>query len=89
VAEAAGLRAVIANNLAVAVWLRDIGSAQSKESTAWADELSARAFSMYPCILAYRSTRALILTATDRSEEALTLLQYSNYERGSATCCIT
>jgi tetratricopeptide (TPR) repeat protein len=84
VAEAAELRAVIANNLAIAVWLRDLGTAQSNESTARADALSERAFRMYPCILPYRSTRALILTATHRSEEALALLQYANYERGSA-----
>jgi hypothetical protein len=82
--EASELRAAIANNLAVAVWLCDLGTAQSNEATARADTLSARAFSMYPCILAYRSTRALILTATHRPEEALALLQYSNYERGSA-----
>jgi len=34
-------------------------------------------------ILAYRSTRALILTATNRAHDALTLLEYPNYERGS------
>jgi hypothetical protein len=38
---------------------------------------------MYPCVLPYRSTRALLLTATDRAEEALTLLGYCNYDRGS------
>jgi len=84
VAEAAAVRAVIANNLAIAAWLSDIGTAQSNEATAQADTLSARAFEMYPCVLAYRSTRALILTATHRPAEALALLQYSNYERGSA-----
>jgi D-serine deaminase-like pyridoxal phosphate-dependent protein len=36
---------------------------------------------MYPCVLPYRSTRALLLAATDRAEEALSLLGYCNYDR--------
>jgi hypothetical protein len=62
------LRAVIYNNLAVAVWLRDINTPLCGHSTARADTLSDRAYQMYPCVLAYRSTRALMLTATNRPD---------------------
>jgi hypothetical protein len=37
----------------------------------------------FPCVLAHRSTRALLLTASKRPEEALELLAYTNYDRGS------
>lgn len=50
-----------------------------------ADELSNRAYVPYPCVFAYRSTRALLLTATNRADEALALLDYSNYQRASAS----
>jgi hypothetical protein len=82
--ESPALRAAVANNLAVAVWLHAVNTPSSEQATARADALSDRSYSMYPCVLAYRSTRALILTASNRPEEALTLLQYSNYERGTA-----
>jgi predicted RNA polymerase sigma factor len=35
---------------------------------------------MYPCTLSYRSTRALVLAATNRPNEALALLDYANYD---------
>ena len=49
-----------------------------------ADRLSEIAVSMFPCALAYRSTRALILAGTRRSDEALQLLEYANYQAGTA-----
>lgn len=79
------VRGAVLNNLALAIWLQEINTPQSEQSTPHADELSARAFSMYPCVLAYRSTRALLLVATNRPNEALALLEYSNYERGTST----
>ena len=81
--ESPALQAAVANNLGIAIWLRDWNTAQNAESTLRAEDLSNRAYTQYPCVLAYRSTRALLLTATDRAEEALALLDYSNYERGS------
>jgi Zn-dependent protease len=77
------VRAVAANNIALALWLGDLHLPVAAQSTARADALSNRAYAMYPCVLPYRSTRALLLTATDRAEEALTLLGYCNYDRGS------
>jgi len=77
------VRAVAANNIALALWLGDLHSPVAAQSTARADALSNRAYAMYPCVLPYRSTRALLLTATDRADEALTLLGYCNYDRGS------
>jgi Peptidase family M50 len=79
------IQAAIANNLGIATWLRDRNTARNAESMLRAEELSNRAHTTYPCVLAYRSTRALLLTATNRPEEALTLLEYTNYERGSAS----
>lgn len=34
-------------------------------------------------MLAHRSTRALLLADTNRAEEALELLKYTNYDRGN------
>jgi predicted RNA polymerase sigma factor len=45
--------------------------------------LSEMAYVNYPCVLAYRSTRALLLAATDRAQAALGLLEYMNYDRGT------
>jgi len=76
-------RAVIANNLALAIWLHGVNIPNHEESMTRADALSNLAYSLYPCTLAYRSTRSLLLTATNRADDALALLQYSNYSRGS------
>jgi hypothetical protein len=77
------IRAAFGNNLAIGLWLRDFNSACHYQSTLRGDALSDHAYKLYPCVLAYRSTRALLLSATHRPEEALTLLEYMNYERGS------
>jgi Zn-dependent protease len=83
-ALAPALRAAIENNGAVALWLRDINQAQSEHSLSRAAALSEMAYVNYPCVLAYRSTRALLLTATDRAQDALGLLEYMNYDSGTA-----
>jgi hypothetical protein len=85
IAETPDTYAVVCNNLALATWLGAINARSSEQATQHADGLSDRAYSMYPCILPYRSTRALLLVATNRPDEALALLEYSNYERGSAS----
>jgi peptidase M50-like protein len=77
------IRAALENNLALALWLRDFNSASQDLSTLRGDALSDHAYGMYPCVLAYRSTRAVLLAATHRAEDALALLEYMNYERGS------
>jgi len=79
------IRAAIYNNVALAIWLRDCNNALSQQSTLRADALSDRAYQMYPCVLPHRSTRALLLVATNHPNEALKLLEYSNYERGSSS----
>jgi peptidase M50-like protein/tetratricopeptide repeat protein len=76
------LRAGIYNNLALAIWLRDTDNTQSTQR---ADELAERAYQMYPCVLPHRSTRALLLAAANHPDEALKLLEYSNYARGSSS----
>jgi hypothetical protein len=82
--QAPEVRAAINNNLAVATWLHSLNTRPSAESTSLADALSANAYLMYPCVLPYRSTRALLLAATRRADEALALLDYTNYEHGSS-----
>lgn len=77
------LRAAVENNLGIAIWLRDFDAVQREESLRRADALSDHAYKMYPCVLPYRSTRALLLAATNRSQDALALLEYMNYERGT------
>jgi hypothetical protein len=70
--QAPGIRATLDNNLALAVWLRDINN---EISTSRAASYSGCAYEMYPCVLSYRSTRALLLVATHRPTEALALLE--------------
>ena len=82
-ALAPALHAAIQNNAAVALWLRDINQTQHEHSLSRAAALSEMAYVNYPCVLAYRSTRALLLTATDRAQDALGLLDYMNYDRGT------
>ena len=77
------LRAAIENNLGIALWLRDFNTDQRHESATRADALLDYSYKTFPCILTYRTSRALILAATDRPEDALTLLEYVNYATGS------
>lgn len=77
------LRAAVQNNVALAVWLRDFNTIELSQSLQRASILTADNYMRFPCVLAYRSTRALLLTALKRPEEALELLTYINYDRGS------
>lgn len=78
-AEAA-VRAVVENNMAFAALMSNPHAGYDHESLIEADHLSADAFALFPCTLAYRSTRALILAATGRPDQALELLAYSHYD---------
>lgn len=77
-------QAAAANNTAIALWLRDFNQPLREKSLSRADALTTMVFAKYPCVLAYRSTRALLLADTDRAQEALALLEYVNYEHGTA-----
>lgn len=76
-------RAPIENNLALALWLRDCNTDQRDKTLPRADALQDHAYKTYPCVLAYRTSRALLLVATNRSDDALALLEYLNYAKGS------
>jgi Zn-dependent protease len=77
------LRAAVQNNVALAIWLGDFNGIELGQSLQRASTLSADNYMRFPCVLAHRSTRALLLTALKRPEEALELLTYMNYDRGS------
>jgi len=77
------LRAAVQNNVALAIWLRDFNAIELGPSLQRASALTADNYMRFPCVLAHRSTRALLLTASKRPEEALKLLTYMNYDRGS------
>jgi hypothetical protein len=80
-----GIRAAIENNTAFALLMSTPHAGPDSETLIEADRLSARVFALYPCVLAYRSTRALVLAATGRHEQALALLRYSHYETADPT----
>jgi Zn-dependent protease len=75
----AGVRAAIENNTAFALLMSRPSAGYDSDMLIEADRLSASAFALYPCVLAYRSTRSLILTATGRPDQALDLLAYPHY----------
>ena len=77
------LRAAIENNLGIALWLRDFNTDQRHESATRADSLLDHAYKTFPCMLTFRTSRALSLAATDRPDDALALLEYMNYDAGS------
>jgi hypothetical protein len=79
----AATRAVVRNNAAFAHAMSS-AALRVEEPLQEAERLSADAFSAYPCVLAYRNTRALVLAAIGRESEALELLRYVNYESASA-----
>jgi hypothetical protein len=74
------VRAAIENNTAFALLMSDARTDQNSEALLRADQLSSRVFALFPCVPAYRSTRALVLTARGRPQEALDLLSYARYE---------
>lgn len=71
--RAARQRALLFNELAFALLMAHGGSEQSLEV---ADRLSATAFEMFPCVVEFRSNRALVLCAKQCAAEALGLLGY-------------
>ncbi|HVY81626.1 MAG TPA: site-2 protease family protein [Steroidobacteraceae bacterium] len=79
------VRAALENNTAFALLMSRSRAGYDSDVLIEADRLSTRAFTLYPCVLAYRSTRALVLTATGRPDEALELLTYSHYATAERT----
>jgi tetratricopeptide (TPR) repeat protein len=75
----ASVRAAIKNNTAFALLMSRPSAGYDSDVLIEADRLSANAFALYPCVLAYRSTRSLVLTATGRPDQAVELLSYSHY----------
>lgn len=78
-AAAARQRAAIYNTLAFALVMTHCGSGGCKVHMDEADRLSAAAFAMFPCVLPYRNTRALVLCVKQRAADALALLDYVHY----------
>jgi Zn-dependent protease len=76
----ANVRAAIENNTAFALLMSSPNAGYDSDMLIEADRLSATAFALYPCVLAYRSTRSLAMTATCRPDQALELLAYAHYE---------
>jgi tetratricopeptide (TPR) repeat protein len=79
------VRAAIENNTAFALLMSRPSAGYDSDMLIEADRLSANVFALYPCLLAYRSTRSLILTATGRPDQALELLTYSHYDTAERT----
>lgn len=82
---AASVRAAIENNAAFALLMSGARDGYDAAHVMEADRLSHDAFALFPCILAYRSTRALVLTATGQPDHALALLEYLHYGPADAT----
>jgi hypothetical protein len=82
--EGSQVRAAAANNLAFALLMENPHAGLESEYLRQAGELTAESFAMYPCVLAYRSTRSLVLSALGRCDEALRLLDYVHYATASA-----
>ena len=78
------VRATVVNNDAFALALANVGEASDTEQLAQGDRLSGEAVTLFPCALEFRTTRALLLAATRRPDEALQLLEYVNYQTGAA-----
>jgi tetratricopeptide (TPR) repeat protein len=77
------IRASICNNIGYSLVMANAGELVDSEQAARADRLSAEAMTAFPCLLPFRNARALVLAATQRPEEALLLLEYVNYSRGT------
>jgi hypothetical protein len=72
-------RATLHNNLALALLMSHIERGAAGAGPDEPGRLSAAAFETFPCVLTYRSTRALMLALRGRCEEALALLDYVHY----------
>jgi hypothetical protein len=78
-AQPAVIRALLYNNVAFAHLMIHARSHGEEGDVAEADRLSQASFSLFPCILEIRGTRAFVLTATGRAVDALQLLEYLHY----------
>jgi predicted DCC family thiol-disulfide oxidoreductase YuxK len=83
-AEGPQVRAVVLNNMACALVMEEAQAGAESESLKQADLFSAESFGMYPCVLAYRSTRAFVLSTIGRGDEGLALLGYVHYRTAAA-----
>lgn len=72
-------RAAIYHHMAFALLMTYAGKSGCGSRIDEADRLSAAAFAMFPCVLAYRNTRALVLFVKNRAADALPLLDYVHY----------
>jgi len=74
------VRAAVCNNMAYGLIMSDVDGQADLERLAWSDRLSSEAITLFPCVLDFRTVRALVLAVTQRPEEALQLLEYRHYE---------
>jgi hypothetical protein len=77
------IRAMVSNALAVALLLENVLDPAKQSELLRAERLSQEAYEAYPCVLEYRSTRALVLVAIGSPEAALSLLGYPHYDTGT------
>lgn len=76
------LRVVVLNNMAFALAMSNGSQVTDVEQWARADLLSGEVMTLFPCVLEYRTTRALVLAGAQQPEQALRLLEYMNYDKG-------
>jgi predicted DCC family thiol-disulfide oxidoreductase YuxK len=73
------IQAAFRNNRAFSLLMLNVDHVPDDPALVEADHLSKAAYDAFPCLLFVRSTRALILAATARPDEALKLLEYQHY----------
>lgn len=83
VSDSPSIRAMVSNALAVALHFENVLKPEMQSELHRASRLSREAHDRYPCVLEYRSTRALTLAATGDPETALTLLEYCHFDSGT------
>jgi len=82
-AQGPHFQAAVRSSLAFTLLMEDPDAGAESPSLRQADKLSAESFEMYPCILAFRSTRSLVLSAVGRCDEATHLLDHVLYAHAS------
>lgn len=78
-----GMRASLMSNIAYAMLMTNAGVDGDTGELARAEQLTAESMVSFPCLLDFRTIRALLLAANRRPEEALSLLEYVNYAAGT------
>jgi tetratricopeptide (TPR) repeat protein len=81
--QSAITRAALQVNLAFGLVMSNVGASAEKPELQEAERLSREALDAYPCLLEFRATRALVLAATGRAEEALRILDYVHFDTGT------